>query len=75
MAKGSYNTLNSYWRQDVELNSYYRQDAELNSYWRQDVELTSYFTLEDLAEVGQVQTDSQGRIIITHDGRKIRVYN
>jgi hypothetical protein len=73
--KSAVNTANSYLRNEIELNGYAKVDAELNSYLS-DVELQSYINIEDLAiQIGRVQSTPDGKIIITADGRKIRVYN
>jgi hypothetical protein len=67
--------LNSYSQGDIELESYASTYTELNSYLS-DVELQSYINIEDLAiQIGRVQSTPDGKIIITADGRKIRVYN
>ncbi len=69
-----YALLNSYLRQDVEFNSYLQYDVEVDSYLRQDVEFNSYIRLDDLAQIGQVQSSVDGKIFITADGKKRRVY-
>ena len=69
-----YIELDSYLRYDIELDSYLQYEIELDSYLRQDMEFESYLRLDDLEQVGQVQADTQGRIFITADGKRRRVY-
>jgi len=74
--KAAVRSLDSYARTDVHLDSYAQTDKHLDSCARQNVVLESYVNIEELAaQIGRVQTDSQGRIIITSTGQKIRVFD